>query len=77
MREPVALFGGLAAVVGYLLSSYMPAAGEETAVAAVFGIILLARSRVWPSASVEEALAAARRAVRHARQPGGSPAGMK
>ena len=73
--EPVVVFSGLAAAVGFGLHWLLPDATipDEAIVAVVFGVAVLARQFVSPSAQLPDAeiLEQARRAVQRNRDGGG------
>ena len=75
--EPVVVFSGLAAAVGFGLHWLLPDATipDEVIVAVVFGIAVLARQFVSPSAQLPDAeiLEQARRAVQRDRAAAGGP----
>ena len=62
--EPVMVIGAIASVVGYAVTQFLPVATEEVAILVTFGLFMLVRSRVWPDASVNEALDAIKVAIR-------------
>ena len=64
-REPVALFAGIAALVGLAMTIYFPdvLVPDEVTVLVVAGIACVARTRVTPWAKHLDALEEARKAV--------------
>ena len=66
--EPVMVIGAIASIVGYALTQFLPVASEEVAILVTFGVFMLVRSRVWPAASVDDALVAVRKAVQERRR---------